>query len=52
MEVGFIVNRDYEKAHKEYWDTIASKHKVSSLTVKKLTVYISLQSLMKRRSEN
>lgn len=41
MEVGFIVNRDYEKAHKEYWDTIASKYKVSSLTVKNIDgVYI------------
>lgn len=41
MEIGFIVNRDYEKARKEYLNTIASKYKVSSLTVKKVDgVYI------------
>lgn len=41
VPIGFIVNRDYEKARKEYLDTIANKHKVSSLTVKNIDgVYI------------
>ena len=53
MEVGFIVNRDYEKAHKEYLDTIANKYKVSSLTVKNIDgVYIFTVAYERSRADD